>query len=644
MYLTELVLQGVRTFSQPRKLTFTQGFNVLVGNEAGGRATVCDVLLHLFYPHYQNEKLLNLFSSQPPQPACRAGVSFQHKESLFRNVMDFSQGVANLSRMNNQSFENVSQDANQISEFLTKEMDVPRAEVYRSILLTEVKEFPSYHSTSQGPLSISNPGAMTDSQQDPQALVRELEQLRKLQHDAQVIKEKQFEIDGLHKKVFEWTDIQKRAAELEGKLSTLQKSLKEIGDVPEIPDDLEARAEAYDKAKRKKENELPSITQEVFEIEDVLKYSQPQLPQSDSTFLLGIGLLVGSIIVAIATGSMDVIFGLPRGLFIKILLVVSLIGLVITAVRFFSFLSSKANYDNLQKDLKKGQEKIRNIERRFDVETSVVRSIMKALNVDSTNEMFANIGRIRKIQKEMKEIKTQLEAEQAKPGYQQAVKELPEAKKLAQKMEQELQLLSATPLNAEQISYQIAQLEAQAKSMGAAIPQQPTPGNSDSLGIAQDDFIQQIGHDFYHNPTHRLVAIAANALQIPMMDFAAKLIPPLDKNLHAFSFGNLGESKIDPDGTFSVQDQEIKSRVRFEQMEPFKQDLCYFAIKFTILQFFLREKPLPVLLDNPFQSFDERMVDVFAKAIQFLSQQSQVLLLTDREQYGQGAASVQSLN
>jgi len=630
MFLTELVLQGVREFNAPKKLGFKPGLNVLLGGSSSERATLSKSILGLLYPS-DPEAQKRAFESIAPSDACRAGISFSEKDQIFRKVVDFKQSVANLSRLNRETaaYESLFQDATQIQSFLMQDIKLCPEEIYRILLFSCDEEFPSKNhvSISQSALR-ATPGT-----QSPEALKRELMSLRKLHDDAMKIKNLQYALDGLQKEIFEAQDILKRAEGLDEKLVASRKEQKELGTLPDLPDDLEARTDAFDHLAKKRDAEVPQMEQELQELREQKNMTQPLPLEKDSQFLMGCGFLVIGIIVAIMLPGREMIFGLSSKIAGFISMLLAGIGMAVGGIQFFKFLSDKEKFESLDREIRQKSEKLKTYVKKFEVETTIVRNIFKILSVDSTTEMFSLITRIREAMANIQSLEVQLDKEKSNPRYQKAAAMLPQMVEKSKGMERELQTLSATPLDPEHLEDQIRELERQAKASGVQVSFESGAGEQK----VSAEFVKQIGEEIFQNPTQRLIAVAAHGLRIARGEFLQKLKAPLDKNLAAFSFKNFGDSHIELDGTFSVVEGEGNTRVRYEQLEPFKQDLAYFALKFTLLQFLIRDFPVPLLFDSLFSNLDARVVPVIAKALKFLGQQTQILFLTDREEYAQAA-------
>lgn len=638
MFLTELVLQGVRRFASPRKITFNKGLNVVLGGAGTGKSSIAAVIGQLLFTSTSPEVRAGLRTS--PQGPSRAGISFRHGEETFRKVEDFAQGVVSLSKLNaqNNTYAPMSQDLAAINAFFNDELKAPGWEIYRILYTTVLEEFPSAHASVVTP-SISGRG-QAQAFSDPQALLREIQSLRKLHGDALKIKQLQFEIDGMHKAIFECQDVMKAADSISKKLEAIKQEASNLPPLPELPDDLEARAEAFEKAHKRLEHDIPQLEQEMRDLNEQVPFVTPTPPQQNMRMIGGVVFLVASIVAALVLpGKLQ---PAQQKVMMPILMFLGIGGFGLSLFEVIMFVSKNDKLKTIERDVAKKQEKIKAMERKFEVETSVVRNILKALGCDSTAEMFSTLEKIKNAQSEIRAYSEQLAARRAKPEFQKAEQSLPEMKKKAAKFEQELQLLSATPLDPDVLADQIAELEEQARRAGAVVSGGAATG-SDPHRAVGEAFIEKIGRDLFASPTHRLVAVAAHALNLSLSDFIAKFTPPFDKNLMAFSFKNLSEPKIDLDGTFSVHDGEAKTRVRWEQLEVFKQDLVYFALKFTLLQFLLRERVFPVILDSALKGFDERIAPVLAKSMKFLSQQTQIILLTDQNLYAQAADAVENL-
>ena len=640
MYLTELVLQGIRGFSAPRKLTIGPGFNVVLGAKGAGKTTIAEVLGTLLYP-VSFDKATIRFQENPPSPNFRAGIGFHFQGDNYRKVADLSQGVVSLSRFNkqNSSFENLSQDQTKIHEFFTQDLKLPDSSVYRILFCSWPEEFPSNKASK----NISMPGFQSDFQQNPEALKQEIQNLRKLREDALKIKQMQFDLDGCHKQIFEMVDVLKKSQAIQEQLDQCEKEISQIGNVAEMPPDLDSRCEKYEVARKKLNRELPQLQQSLNEMNEEMVFNQELPLQKDSNFLSGSVMLIVSVLTAVSTAGQDQVLNVPIQTFHIILGLLALMGLALVSYRLFYFFSSKDRSSHLSKEITKVEDKIKALERKFEIETTIVRNIMRALDVDTVDGLKSSLERLITAKDRKKELESRLQAERTKPQHQKAEKNLPIMKQKARSMEKELQLLSGAPLDADALDQQIWELEQQAQKSGIDITVSQEKPRENWLKEIPEDFIDKTGRDFFYDPAFKLIMVAANSFQFPAQDFVDKLVPPLDKNLSAFSFNNMSESHIDLAGTYSVHDQEAKSRIRFEQLETFKQDLAYFALKFTILQFVLQQNPVPLIFDSAFRSFDERIASAIAKSLKFLSEQTQIIMLTDQEYYAQTADHVQKL-
>src|SRR5262249_38787020 len=150
----------------------------------------------------------------------------------------------------------------------------------------------------------------------------------------------------------------------------------------------------------------------------------------------------GILLTAICFGTMlvgrDELFQIPAKTAAVFAMILAGMGLYISGTRVFNFISFKEKNDTYARELKVKQEKLKTYTRKFEVETSVVRNLLKALDADGISEMFTQIHRLKENQKILGELQMQLDREKENPRYQKASAQLPEMQKKAKSMDKEL--------------------------------------------------------------------------------------------------------------------------------------------------------------------------------------------------------------
>jgi len=144
MHIMDLVVQGVRRFSQSRKFPLKPGFNVVFGPTESGKSTLVACLLDLLYPDRVRDDEAPFVSWGEVQ-ASRAGLTLGSGGETYRILKDFRSQQISLTQFNraSQKFEPVETDAVQIASFMNSNFDLPSFDIYNRIFVTSADKMPS---------------------------------------------------------------------------------------------------------------------------------------------------------------------------------------------------------------------------------------------------------------------------------------------------------------------------------------------------------------------------------------------------------------------------------------------------------------------------------------------------------------------
>jgi len=145
MQLVDLVLQGVKRFSQSQKIPFKPGFNLIFGQNESGKTVLFDCLIELMFPDriVDLKKDWQTWKSTGPS---RAGLTLQQAETFYRILKDFNQNAISLSRRapGQEKFERLSGEPSEISAILSEELNLPAYQDYKTLFLESRFWLPSY--------------------------------------------------------------------------------------------------------------------------------------------------------------------------------------------------------------------------------------------------------------------------------------------------------------------------------------------------------------------------------------------------------------------------------------------------------------------------------------------------------------------
>jgi len=163
MQLVDLVLQGVRRFSQSQKIPFKPGFNLVFGGNESGKTTLFECLVELLFPN----RIVDVkkdWVTWKSSGQSRAGLTIQHGESFYRILKDFNQNLLSLSRKGpgQDKFERLSSEPSEISALLSEELSLPSYQDYKTLFLESRFWLPSYVGMEKTPEPVAGPVARED--------------------------------------------------------------------------------------------------------------------------------------------------------------------------------------------------------------------------------------------------------------------------------------------------------------------------------------------------------------------------------------------------------------------------------------------------------------------------------------------------
>ena len=94
---------------------------------------------------------------------------------------------------------------------------------------------------------------------------------------------------------------------------------------------------------------------------------------------------------------------------------------------------------------------------------------------------------------------------------------------------------------------------------------------------------------------------------------------------------------FDAKGEMLCVDSATKENVAFSALPPAVQDLAFLSLKFSIIENFSRQRPVPVFLDDPFKTVPANLHELLGRMLAVLGKVTQVVLLTDQANVAQHA-------
>lgn len=638
--ITEVVVQGVRRFGDVRRFTLGPGYNVMLGLASSGKSTLHDVMLSLLFAR-PAEGEREAFSSLLPQGkvACRAGMTLSLGGELWRVLKDYQQGVTTLSRFNaaDKKFELVLNDVAEIERWLVETAKIPAGPKVGPVVAFSRKELPSIADGSTVVLARRD-GPEDSGFEDrirglslPERRELLLKLLAEYRSHAEV-RTTEFLQDGLRSKLFEVEDIQRKRAEVQKQLDELDLEYNSIKNLPKLPDGIEDRIEAYIRMQKQREADLANLIPQQEDAHAALQAAIP-FPYDEKTFRKmkapmdmivevvkrdyvldgGLALIFAGMVLAFLGSAAMKVGG---ACFVGGVGLVLWRGLYVFYRGLESFNVNKKRTDQID-------ETLRVLERKWDIETSVVRNLMKAYDTDDPREM-PPMAKKRDESGAARAVLVE-KLDKLKVNGKDPDKEHARLTRQIADMDARLQELSKDMTSdPRELEPQIERLD---REVARAEGKKPTPRaklfqeSDDSAAVAEGDG---------KNAVHRLLEGWCAARHADLGRVLRAIAESFSRNLKAVSGGKLGSGVFDGEGNISLRDEARGATLAWEALDSSSRDLAYLALRLTLFQLDSKgDGRALIVLDDPFE-FEEPRLLAFSRALRALAPGAQVLHLTSR--------------
>lgn len=137
-----------------------------------------------------------------------------------------------------------------------------------------------------------------------------------------------------------------------------------------------------------------------------------------------------------------------------------------------------------------------------------------------------------------------------------------------------------------------------------------------------------------------MVRLASDLLVQSIDDAGARLAPRASQMVVALTERRYAEVRFGPRGVGEVIDGTAKTSIPFVQLPPGDRDLVALALRLAVVEAACKQAGrLPVFYDQVFDAYDAARMPLLTKAVQFLAQGTQVVLVTARRELA-GAGTV----
>ncbi len=647
MVIKELILQGVRRFTEPVRLPMGDGLNVVHGANDRGKTTVSDALFFLFSlsspsPSQDNAAMRDSLKSDAAGDI-RLGAVFQEGPDGFRLLGDVASGAVVLSKLNRETkkYDTVYKDAGDIRAFIKTDLLFKPVDRYKDLYLLDARKLIALSSqaspaagreaeTKDATDVTDGPGVYTGEPEDFGFVTRNAvaepnqnsmseEEIRaeidRLEGDLRLasgVSDKQGRIEQLDA---ELTDTVNRLNDIDGMASTIRDMEGQLGAMKSfsgLPEDIEKRIDEYLKSEEDIKKQIEAIEAQKQQYTAAGSFVPPFY--RDRTFLIGgiIGLsfVVIPVVLSILLGSwaLYLLIGVFPGIFTM--------GFALwkDAVRKNEFRKSQQSVDMLEKQIKEQKKK-------YEIEGSVILSIVSSLGLGSPGDLKEGIEKYRYTAGQLERTKKDYAAVSAEHNVG-SLKEKEEKLKLdIDAVREELRTAASSDMDPYLITQQIETLKKELEYKGTRKPpqaQRPAvrerpPAPQKQAQPAAPAFMAYIDtvSGLLGDPRERVASLVSSRAGV---DFSA------------LTHGRFQDVTI-ADGTITVVPGSGKAS-GLEALSDSERERCMLAVFLAALGLAAQRWPWPVVMDDPFVALDDTNRTVAYNAVKSLSKETQVIFLT----------------
>ncbi|RMF12843.1 MAG: hypothetical protein D6761_12090 [Candidatus Dadabacteria bacterium] len=289
MQYVELLIQGVRRFTQSHRLTLAGKRVWLAGGLDRGRTTVATLLRAAFDPDYFEAVRESLIPWQPTQDASRFALIFQHDNQTWRIACDARSGGTVLAERQGDQFVPVAQGGFDVLDACTDRFDFPAPGDWAQLY---------FWTDAAAPLIAAEDDLGLNTDIDPEQLQ---ERLMELQTERQLLDgmgNAQFQLDDLENELWSLEEEEKRIEAIFAELQNVEAEIEKTAALENLDDNLIRRAKEQSRIERQEEEQRITLEQAVDAAKEALAAAEARPMWHHDKLFLGIagGTLAGFVV------------------------------------------------------------------------------------------------------------------------------------------------------------------------------------------------------------------------------------------------------------------------------------------------------------------------------------------------------------
>jgi len=657
--IIELAIQGIRKFGTALKFNIKDGYNVFFGPSECGKTTLFEVIIALLDKKFSEEKGRTFIPWDSVGFPSRAGLVFKVGADTLRIIKDFASATTTLSRSTGGgNYEPLSRDPDWIHDHLSNTLGLPSGDVLKSLLLTSAMEYERQHAFEKPQeLPLLTETEVVDEEQEnnyeladkvyyqsagnydeEEAIKKRIEALQEELILIEQVQQIQFQVDGLEQEKFKIETKLKDVKVIDEKIQAINNELNKLKDVEALPEGIEQKVKSLKEQEEAKNRELMTLQKELQFARQELNKLRGTPFYKQKTFIAGISsflpFIIAQFVLTIATDN-PVLTGIA-----KYLPIVWITGVGVLFYSIWNEISRREKEKRAQKRLNDAQERIKTVEKKYEVEALLLRNLLQQAHLSSSEDLMDALEKIKMLKEEKKELESKKKELQEKYNLNALLKQLEELKNKIKENEERLQTVGGFSNDPNEIRKEIERL----KSLLA--PQSPKTNpkkQSTPKPVARESKIQAPSiSGTPASPLKHLNKLASEFMKKSESEIFSSTEELLTKNISQLSGGTHTGLRMKDDGEI-VSVTKGGRELYWNELSPSSKELVYLTLKLTLLEKIAEFNPLPVVLDEPIILSDDTRIIEFAKLIRKLSEKTKVIHLTSKPIFAKAGTQVYNL-
>ncbi len=617
MFLVELVMQGIRGFSELVRMRFPRGFALVLAANDAGKTTALDTVLRLLYPDERTEAAVSLISRRTPDASRGAVVVSADDGTYYRVIQDFSKRGVNLSRYDAAS-----------KTFTLLQKDWPSAAKFAAALTADIGEadferiFLYRRDRSGAPVAASpaatagaSPAVATAAAPGPPGSDQaRLAQLREALRKADEAADAEYAAQNARLERDDTAKILAKLEEQDAKIADLDADLAEYRGFDSLPENLWDQMDEYERREVVRNEEAADLDNEREGLSRQLAATTTVQFTRDALFIAG---------AAVGVLSFLSVFVLPTE-YSRFFPVGLVLAVMLMAIGWYNASRKNAHHRMLSQDLAKLEMEITAREEQFQKSGASVTGAMQAVGVENLGELKnkAESHRyLRARRAEMAEQRQRLLGD----NREEALRErLAVQEEEVRKREEAARALAPFNIDVFSIKQEMERLEGGSGSADTAAggtwdfgAPEETPVAAPALPLlAAASGEAGVGH---------VLAAAARISGIEMDTLIPAVEAAAQRSLTSATNGQYVRIEVGQEGAPVVQTR-FDERLPFSDLSHGTQDLVLFCLRAGIVEALVGKRRMPFLLDDPFVGLDPARQKAACQVLRALGAKTQVIL------------------